>query len=186
VDNEIRLLVQCAQAGDQAALSKLYEQLAPQIYRYVYYRVGADTQLAEDLTEDVFVRVLQKIGDYEDRGLPFVAWLYRIDHNRLTDHFRRQAVSASVPIDDHYDLPDAAAGQALDSLLTSGVLTEALQKLTTDQRSVIVLRFLQGASVLETAQITGKTEDSVKKLQMRGLVALRRALGDRGRAGLAA
>lgn len=186
MDVEIKLLVERAQGGEQEAYGELYERLAPQIYRYIYYRVGGNTHLAEDLTEDVFLKLLEKLDRYEDRGLPFTAWLYRIAHNHVTDHFRRQASLAVVSIDEQWSLADERALGTLDTALTSDILAKALRRLTDDQRQVIVLRFLEDRSIAETATILGKTEDGTKKAQMRGLAGLRRILGSSSLAELAA
>jgi RNA polymerase sigma-70 factor (ECF subfamily) len=175
-DSQIQELVRQAQAGSQEAFGALYERLAPKIYAYLYYRVGADAQIAEDLTEDVFLKVLAKLDSYQDRGLPFQAWVYRIARNRLIDHVRRLPKEPDVRVDDQLDVAEAAAQQPFELALVRGDLTSALQRLTADQRDVIILRFLQDATLAETAERLGKSHDAVKKLQARGLQGLRRAL----------
>ena len=185
-DTTMQALVARAQAGDREAFGEIYEQLAPKILNYLYHRIGGSREVAEDLTEDVFIKVLEKLDRYQDRGLPFVSWVYRVAHNRFVDHFRRQPKQEMVSIEDCYNLPQGTAETELDTTLTQGILAVALQRLTEDQRQVVVLRFLQGLSLLETAAAMSKTEDAVKKLQARGLRALSRALGGRAAVALLA
>jgi RNA polymerase sigma-70 factor (ECF subfamily) len=130
--------------------------------------------------------VLEKLDRYEDRGLPFASWVYRVAHNHLVDYYRTLPKQGTISIDDCYNLAEKEAERSLDQTLTHNELSKALKQLTDDQRRVVVLRFLQGMNILETARTIGKTEDAVKKLQARGLMALRRALGARALAELAA
>jgi RNA polymerase sigma-70 factor (ECF subfamily) len=84
---EEKRLLQAARGGDRDAFATLYRANVQTIYRYIAYRVN-DTQLAEDLTGDVFIRALQSMASYKDQGKPFKAWLYRIAHARVVDHYR--------------------------------------------------------------------------------------------------
>lgn len=183
---EIQELVQRAQDGDREAFGEIYERLAPKVYNYLYHHTNGQAQLAEDLAEEVFVKVLEKLARYQNRGLPFASWVYRIAHNHLVDYFRTLPKSGVLSIDDCYDLAESRAEKSLNDALTHNELAGALQRLTEDQRRVVVLRFLQGMNINETARTIGKTEDAVKKLQARGLMALRRALGGLNLADLAA
>jgi RNA polymerase sigma-70 factor, ECF subfamily len=176
VDMEIQGLVVRAQAGDRDAFGELYERLSPKVYNYLYYHLNGRAQLAEDLSEEVFVKVLEKLGRYQDRGLPFSAWVFRIAHNHLIDHVRAQPKQGIVSIDDCLDLPEQRSERTLDLALTHTELAAAITRLTEDQRRVVVLRFLQGMSTAETARMLGKTEDAVKKLQARGLQVLKKTL----------
>lgn len=186
VDSEIQGLVERMQAGDREAFGIVYERLAPKVYGYLYHHTNGRAQLAEDLTEEVFLKVLEKLDRYQDRGLPFASWVYRVAHNHLVDYFRGQPKQGTVSIEDCYNLAEVRAEKTLDQTLTHSELTRALERLTEDQRRVIVLRFLQGMNIAETAEAIGKTEDAIKKLQARGLMALRRVLGTRALADLAA
>jgi RNA polymerase sigma-70 factor (ECF subfamily) len=177
VETDIQGLVERAQAGDREAFGEIYERLSPKVYNYLYHHANARVQLAEDLTEEVFVKVLEKMAHYQDRGLPFVSWVYRIAHNHLVDYFRTQPKQGTVSIEDCYELAESRAEKVLDQTLTHTELSKALKHLTDEQRRVVILRFLQGLNVLETARVIGKSEDAVKKLQSRGLLALRRVLG---------
>jgi RNA polymerase sigma-70 factor, ECF subfamily len=186
VDIDIQILVEQAQRGDREAFGEIYERLAPKVHLYLYHHTNGRTHLAEDLTEEVFVKVLEKLQSYQDRGLPFASWVYRIAHNHLVDYFRTQPRHGVVSIEECYDLAEGRAERSLDQTLTSNELARALSHLTDDQRRVVILRFLQGMNIVETARMMSKTEDAVKKLQARGLLALRRALGSATLAELAA
>jgi RNA polymerase sigma-70 factor, ECF subfamily len=174
--DDVQALVARAQRGDGEAFGALYEHFAPKLYSYFHCRVQGDGPLAEDLTEDVFAKVIVKLHTYRDRGIPFGAWLYRIAANRLIDHARRQPRMDHLPADEHHQLPDARAGSAFEGVLTHVELAKALGQLTELQRQVVTLRFLQGMSIAQTVAVVGASEDGVKKLQARGLAALRRAL----------
>jgi RNA polymerase sigma-70 factor (ECF subfamily) len=167
-------LIRRAKAGEQDACAQLYEHYAPAIYRYIYFRVG-DVQLAEDLQADVFVRMLEGLQRYEERGWPLSAWLYRIAHDRTIDSLRRSRKRQQIPLsawNDSYDGPE----QGIDIRLACEELRSKLSELTDDQRQVIQLRFLADLPIQAVAQQLGRTEGSVKALQHRGLQTLARRL----------
>ena len=116
MDLEIQGLVERAQGGDREAFGDIYERLAPKVYSYLYHHTNGRAQVAEDLSEEVFVKVLEKLRNYQDRGLPFVSWVYRIAHNHLVDYFRTQPKYGVVSIDDCYDLAEGRAEKTLDQL----------------------------------------------------------------------
>src|SRR5437763_3873283 len=173
---DIQLAVERARTGDREAFGELYEHFCSKIYNYLYYHLNGRTHLAEDLTEEVFVKMIEKFHTYRDRGLPFSAWMFRIAHNHLIDYLRAQPKQGITSIDDCHDLPEQHAERTLELALTHSELRSAIATLTEDQRRVVMLRFLQGMSTLETAHVLGKSEDAVKKLQARGLQVLKRAL----------
>lgn len=170
-------LVAHAQGGNVDAIEALYDRHRPNIFRYVWSRVG-DRHTAEDLTGDVFLRMLAALPQYRTTGMPFRAWLYRIAHNLLVDHFRWENKRAEVPLDTieerdagRYD-PASTAERKLDAER----VRHALSQLDPSHREIVVLRFLCELSLREVAQILGKTEAAVKSLQHRSLTALRQAL----------
>ena len=168
------ILVQRAQAGDDAAFTQLYEQYAPAIYRYLYMRVQ-DASLAEDLRAEVFARMFEGLPRYQDRGWPISAWLYRIAHDRSVDTLRAQSRRQQVSLEKcggTCEGPEQRVGLQLDC----EELHRNLYALTTDQRRVIQLRFLAEMSIQEVAQQLGRTEGAVKALQRRGLQTLERRL----------
>ena len=169
-------LVARAQGGDVDAIGALYDQHHESIFRYVWLRVG-DRHLAEDLTGDVFMRMLAALPHYQAVGLPFRAWLYRIAHNLLVDHYRKKNNRASVPL----DAIEESEGEGdpistIEQKLLAERLHRALSKLDQSHREVVMLRFVSGLSLREVALAIDKTEAAVKSLQHRGLVALRLTL----------
>jgi len=171
-------LIERAKQHDPEAISELYNRHVDQIYQYVRSRTG-ETAVAEDITADVFLRVLESLAAYDEHGVPFAAWLYRIAQARIIDYWRRTQRRATVPFDD-LDLPEGSAGGdvANADILQQGLLLAGLQQITEDQQQVIVLKFVQGLSNAEIAHIVDKTEGAVKALQRRGLEALSRLLDE--------
>jgi RNA polymerase sigma-70 factor (ECF subfamily) len=174
--DEVPGLVQQAQAGDGGAFGELYEQYAPEIRRYLLGHLNGHREIAEDLTADVFVKVLLRLGSYQVSGAPFSAWLYRIARNNLIDYQRARARQPVGPLDTATAVPASNAEAVLDRSLDRHELASALDHLTQDQRQVVTLRFLEGYSTAETAALMGKTEEAIKKLQARGLLQLRRVM----------
>jgi RNA polymerase sigma-70 factor (ECF subfamily) len=168
-------LIARAKAGDPDAISGLYERYAPQIRRYIASRIGDPTQ-AEDICGDVFVKVLESLERYEDRGWPFSAWLYRIAYARTVDVLRQARRRPSLPLDESLlgalEPPDEAVMARLSYHEISGIMEE----LTSDQRLVLRLRFGEDRSLAEIAQSLGRSVGSVKALQHRGLTRLAQVL----------
>jgi len=175
-----RTLIIAAQNGDETALSTLYDAYVDRIYRYIYYRVES-RQNAEDITAEVFLRLVEGLPSFQDREISILAWLYRIAHARLIDHYRR--VNRSGEPQDIETL-SLASEDDMDSLLMTNYRQEqvrlALKSLTDEQQQVIVLRFIEGLNLQETADLLGKTLGSVKVMQHRALAALSRALARLG------
>ena len=167
-------LVVRAKAGDHGAFTMIYERYSGPIYRYIYYRIG-EAELAEDLQAEVFLRMIEGMERYEDRGWPISAWLYRIAHDRTIDTLRRRRNRQHVPLEawtGTCDGPDSTIEVRLDH----EDLKRMLGDLTDDQRQVIHLRFMADMSVQEVAKQLGRTEGSVKALQHRGIQSLARRL----------
>lgn len=172
-----------ARSGDRQAVAQLYASLYPRLQRYFRHRLRAHEALAEDLTADVFVKLLSGLETYTECGLPFSAWIFRVAHNRLIDHLRAQRRRPQLPLESVLDAADHRPEQEIGVVIDRQTLRMALEQLTPEQRSVIVLRYLHHLTLGETALVLGRSEDSVKKLQHRGLVALRRVLSGRRRRG---
>ncbi len=165
-------LIRRAQQRDAEAFSELYRRHVDLIFRYVLLRVS-DEDVAEDLTSEVFVRALESLVTYEDRGAPLAAWLYRIANARVIDHWRRtQRREVSLDADDLKEPVDPPAGD----VVAYKTLAESLRLLTGEQQEVIILKFVEGYSIAEIAQITGRTEGAVKALQHRALASLARLM----------
>jgi RNA polymerase sigma-70 factor (ECF subfamily) len=167
-------LIDRAKSGDHGAVTQIYERYAAAIYRYIYFRVG-EAELAEDLQAEVFLRMLEGIHRYEERGWSISAWLYRIAHDRMVDTLRRRRTRKHVPLDTWGGSCDGPEN-AISAQLDYEEVNRTLNDLTTDQRQVIQLRFLADMSVQEVARTLGRTEGAVKALQHRGLQSLARRL----------
>jgi RNA polymerase sigma-70 factor (ECF subfamily) len=170
-------LIQQAVSGDPDAFATLYDAHVEQIYRFVYFRVG-DEQTAEDLTSQVFLKAWDKLSSYQIRGLPFRAWLFRIARNSIIDYYRTFKETTSLE-PDVIARPDPAADvdDRVAQRLQAEEIRLSLQHLTEDQRQVVTLRFIEGLSTSEIAQVMGKREGAVRALQMRGLQALAEIIG---------
>jgi len=160
--------------AEPQSLSAIYERYGPAIFRYIYYRVG-DAEQARDLQGEVFLRVVEGIDRYEDRGWPIGAWLYRIARDRTIDSLRRRTRQPTQPLDDEIE---AAGGPDADvaALLRREELHAAMAQLCEAQRRVIRLRFIYDLSLQETANQMGRTVGSVKALQHRAIEQLRRIM----------
>jgi RNA polymerase sigma-70 factor (ECF subfamily) len=160
---------------DENALAEVYDTFHPRLYRYAYRLVG-HTETAEDIVAETFQRLLLAL--YENRGprRHLQAWLYRVAHNLVMDHYRKQPRNPPLPLEEA--LPSHAEGpdDLLQLRLTQERIRWALRQLTPDQRQVIVLKFLEEMSNREVARVVGKTVGAVKSLQHRGLASLRRIL----------
>jgi len=167
-------LIRRAQQGDPHAVSWLYERFQPSIFRYLYYRLG-ERQAAEDLTSEVFLRMLRSLPQFQLREVPFQAWLFQIARNLAADHFRR--AGRHEELHEAFAAPDSTPELAERSL-THESLRQAIARLGDEQREVVVLRFVLALSIGEAAQMLQKSEDAIKGLQRRGLQALRHFLND--------
>ena len=168
-------VVRLAREGDSAAMTELYEHYRSRIYGYLFYRVG-DTHQAEDLTAEVFLRVVEKLPGYRFQAIPFQAWLFQIARNLAIDHYRKTNAHPMVELDANLITNHESPEQATERSMIARQLKQALERLTTEQCDVIVLRFLVGMPVQQVAETLNKSEGSVKALQARGLEALHRML----------
>jgi len=175
-------LIQKAKKGDPEAFTALYESYQPVIYRYLFYRVD-DPACAEDLTAEVFVRMVEHIDRFNPQGQTILAWLYTIAHNLLTDHYRRSGKTTELPAEELLGSDENAnPARIAESHLTQAELRAALQELTEEQRQVVLLKFVAEQSNAEIGTVMNKPEGAIKSLQHRALAALRRVLeGSHGR-----
>jgi RNA polymerase sigma-70 factor (ECF subfamily) len=170
-------LVHAAQDGDRAAFAKLYDRYVDVVFRYVLFRVG-DRELAEDVTSETFLRALRRITSVTYQGRDVGAWFVTIARNLVLDHvkssrFRLEVTTAEI---DDPGRVEAGPEQEVLSNLTRSVLLDCVRQLGNDQRECIVLRFLQGLSVAETAVIMARNEGAVKALQHRAVRRLAQLL----------
>ena len=170
-------LVDRAKGGDADAFGLLYDRFQPEILRYLTHQ-SRHRETAEDLAQQVFLKAWQAIPRYQQRGLPFKAWLYRMARNQLIDHLRGQRPASDV---EGVELSEPA--EAEQRVLTAelhGRLQQALERLSADHREVLVLRFLMEKSAAEIGQIMDRKEVIVRGLQLRALRALRREITEIG------
>jgi RNA polymerase sigma-70 factor (ECF subfamily) len=172
----VAVAVRQAQAGDREALGFLYTRYADNVYGYVRSIVH-DTHEAEDVTQQVFAKLIHAIGKYEEREVPFFAWVLRVARNLAVDHLRRQRM---VPVEE-ICTSDEGSGDPTSGRHMSD-LREALSELPKDQCEVLVLRHFAGLSPAEIAIRTGRSEGSIHGLHHRGRRALQAELRSRGAA----
>jgi len=174
-----RLMVDAARAGDQGALSELYTLYFPRVYRYILARTG-NSYDAEDLAEEVFMRVLEAIERFQWREAPFSAWLFRIAHNAVISQRRKDgARGRSSPLSEGLPLDGQGPEELVEMRLALLQVREAAEKLPDAQRQVIALRFGAGLSVAETARAMNKGEGNVKVIQHKAIAKLREIVRQR-------
>lgn len=173
-----RPLIERVRKGDQDAARTLYERYFDRIYNYVYARVGR-AEDAEDLAIDTLTRSLTRLDLFQDQGVAFSSWVYRIAHNATIDHYRRRGKVTIVPLDGA-SLPESADPSELAlEQLSNEDLRSALRDLTDEQQQVLILRFFQDLTAAQVADIMGKSVGAVQALQHRALGSLERALQGR-------
>ena len=172
---DVWALVHRAQEGDAEAFGELYDHYVTMVHRYVYHRVG-DRATAEDVTSETFVRALRRIDSLSFQGRDVGAWLVTIARNIIRDHVKSSRYRLEVTTADMRDADRATDGpeDAVVAHLTNRELLACVQQLGSEQQECIVLRFIHGLSVAETAAIMGKKDGAIKALQHR---AVRRLAG---------
>jgi RNA polymerase sigma-70 factor (ECF subfamily) len=170
-------LVKRAQAGNAAAVGELYDRHQPRIFRYIRFKV-AHTQVAQDLTGEVFLRMVDHLSSFEPRGVPFSAWLYRIATNLVIKEGQLESKQPLVPLvyANHISQNHENPTQVVERRLENEWLWQGLDKIDENQREIIILRFVVGLSLKETAGTLDRTVAAVKTLQHRGILALQAAL----------
>jgi RNA polymerase sigma-70 factor (ECF subfamily) len=171
LERELPNIIARAQSGDVAAFSEIYSRYASQILRYLYARLR-EPESAQDLTQEVFVRVLKGIGNFEYRGeKSFLGWLYTIAGNVLIGQSRRRS-PVSTPLDEGIDIADPHGQEAVHSIFERETLRQAIAQLTEDQQQVLMLKFFADMTNNEIARAIGRSEGAVKALQHRALASL--------------
>jgi RNA polymerase sigma-70 factor (ECF subfamily) len=174
-----RAVVDAAKAGDEAALAELYSLYFPRVYRYILARMGNPYD-AEDLTEEVFLRVLDAIERFQWREAPFSAWLFRIAHNAVISQRRKEgARGRSSPLSEALPVDSQGPEEMVANRLALNEIMKAAETLPDAQRRVISLRFAAGLTVAETARAMGKGEGNVKVIQHKAIAKLREMLAQR-------
>lgn len=170
-------LVELARKGDTEAFGMLYDHYHGSVYRFLFYRTRSVT-LAEDLTSETFFRALRSMTGFRWQGKDFGAWLMTIARNLATDHFKAGRTRLEMATEDMGQHDDATEGpeDAVLAGLTNEILLDALAKLPDEQRDCVVMRFLQGMSIAETAAVLGRSDGAIKQLQLRGVRNLAKLL----------
>ncbi len=172
-------LVQKAQQKDKEAFAELYEAYFDKIYRYIMLKTGNQAD-AEDMTQQVFLKALKSLPSYKYQEVPFSAWLYRIAHNQMVDHFRKSSKHQDCELAEEItpDNPDDNPQRQVELKTDIESLIKATRQLTKSQQEVIALRFSSDLPVAEVARLMGKSEGAVKALQHSAVVALRKIMVD--------
>ena len=163
---------------DAQALAEIYDRYAESIYRYAYRYVG-DATLAEDLTSDVFLKLLQVLGTRRAPQEQLQGWLYRVARNLAVDWFRKQGKGVPLSLNEELAPGGDSPVTRLEQQELHQDLREAISKLTPEQQQVIVLRFGEGRKIREVGRLMGKSEGSIKVMQYRAMKRLRKLLASR-------
>lgn len=169
----LRALVDLAKDGDAEAYGQLYDHYVSGVFRFIYYRVSSQ-QLAEDLTSETFVRALRAIQRFNWQGKDFGAWLTTIARNLVADHFKSSRARLEIVTE---TIPEGRATVASPedevlALISNEMLFEAVNSLPNEQRDCVLMRFIQGLSIAQTAAALGRSEGAIKQLQLRAVRSL--------------
>jgi len=160
--------------SDHEAFGELYERHIRKIYNYIYYRTG-NYHDAEDLTEMVFQRALRHVATFEDKGVPFTAWLYRIAHNLVANWHRDRSRRPVVPLDQHAAVSEVAEYPESEAMALeeTELLMRIVRQLPPDRQELLILKFVERMSNAEIGEVMGRSEGAVKSLYHRTLNAMR-------------
>lgn len=176
----VDLIVRAQETGDPLAYDGLYLYFADRVFRYLLARIS-DAELAEEMTAQVFLQLIEKIALFriapKDNATIFAAWLYRLAHNKMIDILRKMRRRHHVDIEQAERMAEPhSLIDSIEERIDFEQLLHTLQMLNESQRQVIVLRFIEGYSIAETADILQKSEGAIKALQHRSLENLRNLL----------
>lgn len=169
-------IIDRAKRGDSQAVTIIYQTYVGLVYRYVAYRVGLEKD-AEDLTGEVFVRMVEGLPTYQDMGAPFEAWLYKIASARIADFYRKHGKRVDVELDENLAKAETSQEQQLVDQQEVGDLKSALQQLTEDEQTILIMRFVEHKSHQDVALAISKSVSAVKSIQHRALVKLASLMG---------
>jgi len=161
--------------GEASAFGLLYDKYQPQIYRFIYLKVGHREE-AEDLTHQVFLKTWGSISRYDFQGFPFSSWLYQIARNQVIDYYRTKKVNITLESIVELKIESPSYSSVMDNNSDIEKVKKAIYQLNPQQQDVIILRFIEDLSLQETASILDKTETAVKLLQHRAIKNLRKIL----------
>ncbi len=175
----IESLVRSAGQGDAAAFAGLYEAFAPRLRRFLRYQVS-DVDTAEDLLQQVFVKMIEALPRYRAHGVPFAAWVFRIARNLVIDTRRTAHPAAPIELAEDHPAQDEGPERTAERADDRARLMVALDGLPADQRDVLIWRFFGELSPMETASAMGRSTEAVRSLQHRAVLALRTSLAAQG------
>ena len=175
-DAALDRLVDDARLGDPRAFGRLFDHYHGPVYRYIVSRVHRPSD-AEDLTQLVFLKVLEALPRYQPRGIPFGGWLFRLARNAVIDHVRTNREHADLAVAALRSGDQAGPEEIVAIRQSFDEVAAALEALTDEQREAIALRFFAGLSAREAAAVMGNQEGTVRGLQFRAIAAIRRTLG---------
>ena len=164
-------------SGKQAALATLYDEYYDKIARYIFVRIG-DRAEAEDLAGEVFLKALQSLDSYKERGIPMRAWLFKIAHNLAVDYLRQAAKRKTVPIDTVQVVAEENPQATVETKMELERVARALDQLTPTQRRVIELRFFGELTSEETGRALNKNSGAVREMQSVAIKQLRKLLSE--------
>jgi len=174
-EKEIRELIKKAKKGESEAFGLIYDQYLERIYRFIYLKVSSREE-AEDLSQQVFMKAWEAMYRFEDEGLPFSSWLYRIARNLVIDFYRTRRQNIVLEENIIIEATENSEERALKNHDGEELIKKALKELTEEQKDVIILRFIEGLSYKEIAKITKKNQPALRILQHRALNKLRKIL----------
>lgn len=174
VQDELALLAR-ARTLDADALAEVHDRYYAPIFRYIAFRVS-DRDVAEDLTSEVFTRLLSALRDKHAPQNTLRGWLYGVAARVVSDHHRRHYRAPEVELDESLISRDAGPADIVEKLMTHADLKQAMRELTEDQQQVLALRFGYDMPIQEVARTLGKTEGAIKQLQARAIATLSRKL----------
>ena len=160
---------------NEARLTSLYDEYYNKIAHYAFVRIGDRTE-AEDLAGEVFLKALESLKSYEERGIPMQAWLFRIAHNLVVDHLRKMAKRKTVSIDTVQIEAEADPAILADKNIELEKVAGAMEQLTPEQREVLRLRFFGGLTSKEAGSLLKKSDGAVREMQRAAVEKLRRLL----------
>ncbi|MFC2026430.1 RNA polymerase sigma factor [Chloroflexota bacterium] len=172
---DIELLIDESVNGNADDFGRIYDLYVERIYRHVYYRVG-NTKDAEDLTQQVFINAWKAIGRYKKTTSPFIAWLIRISHNLVIDHYRKKKDTTYFEyeweIKDSYSSPE----KSVEKYFEQQQLRKVIMRLPSEQQQVILMSFIEGFTYAEIASALNKTEGNIRVILHRALKKMQQRL----------
>jgi RNA polymerase sigma-70 factor, ECF subfamily len=174
-DTENRLL-RLARQGNQAALSEIYEQYFPSVYRFIRLHID-NMQTAEDIASEVFFTLLDRIGSSSGPNQRLRGWLFQVARNEIYKHYGKKREMPTTVLDEWIPTADDMELEFIRSV-ESDRIRQVLRMLVAEQQEVLILRFSEGLSLEGTADVMGKSVSAIKSLQFRATDTLRRILAE--------